>query len=259
MGTVLIRSLMGLSIGVFILLIVMPLLALLYNIGLNLNVSINYQDILGPLILSIITSLISTIISFFIGIPLAYLLTYKELPFKEVFDIIINLPLVIPPTVAGYLLLITFGKYGLIGYPLHLLGITIMFSTFAIILAQTFVALPFMVRSVKTSFEDIPPSLIDASKTLGAGEYEIFKEIILPLSKPGIISGIILTYARAIGEFGATMMVSGLLSTLPIAIFNSAQSGNREVANILSLILILISFGILALFKRIGYGKLKKN
>lgn len=250
---------MGLSIGAFIILIVMPLLALLYNIGLNLNVSIDYRDILGPLILSVITSLISTIISFFIGIPLAYLLTYKEFPFKEVLDIMINLPLVIPPTVAGYLLLITFGRYGIIGYPLHLLGITIMFSTFAIILAQTFVALPFMVRSVKTSFEDIPPSLIDASKTLGAGEYEIFKEIILPLSKPGIVSGVILTYARAIGEFGATMMVSGLLSTLPIAIFNSAQSGNREVANILSLILILISFGILALFKRIGHGKLKKN
>lgn len=171
---------------------------------------------------------------------------------KEIFDTIVNLPLVVPPTVAGYLLLITFGRYGLVGYPLHVLGITIMFTTFAIVMAQTFVALPFMVRSIRASLQDISPSLIDAAKTLGASDYEIFKEIILPLSKAGIISGIILTYARAIGEFGATVMVCGLLDTLPIAIFNNALSGNRDIANILSLILIVISFGILALFKRIA-------
>ncbi|MDK2789569.1 MAG: molybdate transport system permease protein [Methanothermococcus sp.] len=244
---------MGLSIGVFILLVIMPFVALLFNIFSSpLDMTIDYQSILRPLILSVTTSLVSTLISLFVGIPLAYILTYKKFPLKEIFDTIVNLPLVVPPTVAGYLLLITFGRYGLVGYPLHVLGITIMFTTFAIVMAQTFVALPFMVRSIRASLQDISPSLIDAAKTLGASDYEIFKEIILPLSKAGIISGIILTYARAIGEFGATVMVCGLLDTLPIAIFNNALSGNRDIANILSLILIVISFGILALFKRIA-------
>jgi molybdate transport system permease protein len=244
---------MGLSIGVFILLVIMPFVALLFNIFSSpLDMTIDYQPILRPLILSVTTSLVSTLISLFVGIPLAYILTYKKFPLKEIFDTIVNLPLVVPPTVAGYLLLITFGRYGLVGYPLHVLGITIMFTTFAIVMAQTFVALPFMVRSIRASLQDISPSLIDAAKTLGASDYEIFKEIILPLSKAGIISGIILTYARAIGEFGATVMVCGLLDTLPIAIFNNALSGNRDIANILSLILIVISFGILALFKRIA-------
>ncbi len=231
----------------------MPFVALLFNIFSSpLDMTIDYQSILRPLILSVTTSLVSTLISLFVGIPLAYILTYKKFPLKEIFDTIVNLPLVVPPTVAGYLLLITFGRYGLVGYPLHVLGITIMFTTFAIVMAQTFVALPFMVRSIRASLQDISPSLIDAAKTLGASDYEIFKEIILPLSKAGIISGIILTYARAIGEFGATVMVCGLLDTLPIAIFNNALSGNRDIANILSLILIVISFGILALFKRIA-------
>ncbi|AEF95882.1 molybdate ABC transporter permease subunit [Methanotorris igneus] len=247
------RFLIGFSITVFILLIIMPFVALLFNILSNpLEELIDYKSILNPLILSVTTSLVSTIISLCVGIPLAYILTYKKFPLKDVFDTIVNLPLVVPPTVAGYLLLITFGRYGLIGYPLHLLGITIMFTTFAIVIAQTFVALPFMVRSIRASLQDIPSSLVDAAKTLGASEYEIFKEIILPLSKTGIISGIILTYARAMGEFGATVMVCGLLETLPIAIFNSAMGGNREIANILSLILIVISFGILTLFKRIA-------
>ncbi|WP_026183025.1 MULTISPECIES: molybdate ABC transporter permease subunit [Methanothermococcus] len=253
MRLIIFRFLMGLSIGVFILLVIMPFVALLFNIFSSpLDMTIDYQSILRPLILSVTTSLVSTLISLFVGIPLAYILTYKKFPLKEIFDTIVNLPLVVPPTVAGYLLLITFGRYGLVGYPLHVLGITIMFTTFAIVMAQTFVALPFMVRSIRASLQDISPSLIDAAKTLGASDYEIFKEIILPLSKAGIISGIILTYARAIGEFGATVMVCGLLDTLPIAIFNNALSGNRDIANILSLILIVISFGILALFKRIA-------
>ena len=133
-----------------------------------------------------------------------------------------------------------------------------MFTTFAIIVAQTFVALPFMIRGVRTSLQDISPSLVDAAKTLGADEYEIFKEIIIPMSKTGIISGTILTYARAVGEFGATVMVCGLLETLPIAIYNNALSGNREIANILALVLIIMSFGTLTLFKRISFEKSSK-
>jgi molybdate transport system permease protein len=186
-----------------------------------------------------------------VGIPLAYVLTYKNFPLKDVLDTMVNLPFVLPPSVAGYLLLITFGKYGLLGYPLNFFGITIMFTTFAIIIAQTFVAFPFVVRSARAAMEEISPSLIDAAKTLGAREFEIFREVIVPLSKKGMLSGIIMAYARAIGEFGATMMVCGLLVTLPVAIYTNALSGEREIANVLSLILIVISFTILIIFKKV--------
>ena len=111
--------------------------------------------------------------------------------------------------------------------------------------------MPFIVKSTRTAMSAIPSNLINAAKTMGASESLIFKQIILPLSKKGILAGIVMAYARAIGEFGATMMVCGLLTTLPIAIYTSALSGEREVANILSLVLISISFLILAVFKKV--------
>jgi len=244
----------GFSILIFILLIILPFIALVFNIlsnPIHLE-TLSPKSIVDPLILSVLTSLASTVISILVGIPLAYILTYKSFPMKDALDTMVNLPLVVPPSVAGYLLLITFGKYGLLGYSLYILGITIMFTTFAIVIAQTFVALPFMVRSIRSAMEDIQSSLIDAAKTLGANEFEIFREVVLPLSKTGILSGTIMAYARAMGEFGATMMVCGLLETLPIAIYNNALSGNREIANLLSLVLIIISFAILTIFKRIA-------
>jgi molybdate transport system permease protein len=199
----------------------------------------------------VLTALISTAISLLVGVPLAYVLTYKSFPLRDVLDTMVNLPFVLPPSVAGYLLLLTFGKYGLLGYPLNILGITIMFTTFAIVIAQTFVALPFVVKSVRATMEDIQPSLIDAAKTLGAREFEIFREVILPLSKTGVLSGTIMAYARAIGEFGATMMVGGLLVTLPVAIYANAIGGDRETANVLAVVLIAIAFTILTVFKRV--------
>lgn len=245
----------GISFLVFALLIIAPLTALMLNIladPVDLKTLFS-RSVLDPLVLSVLTALVSTIISVFVGIPLAYVLTYKHFPFKDTLDTMVNLPFVLPPSVAGYLLLITFGKFGLVGYPLYnFWGITIMFTLVAIIIAQTFVAFPFVVKSVRTSMEEIPPALIDAAKTLGAREFEIFWQVILPLAKTGMLSGIIMAYARAIGEFGATMMVSGLSVTLPVAIFTNALGGNREIANVLALILIVISFTILITFKRIA-------
>ncbi|MCL0050123.1 molybdate ABC transporter permease subunit [Thermodesulfovibrionales bacterium] len=243
----------GLSFLVFALLIIFPLLALVFNI---FSSPVDFRILLSgavvdPIILSVLTAMVSTVISLLVGVPLAYVLTYKSFPLKNVLDTLVNLPFVLPPSVAGYLLLLTFGRFGLIGYPLNILGITIMFTTFAIVIAQTFVAMPFIVSSTRTKMKDIHPSLIDAAKTLGAHEFEIFRKVILPLSKTGVLSGIVMAYARAIGEFGATMMVSGLLVTLPLSIFNNALSGERETANLLSLVLIAISFTTLILFKRV--------
>ena len=238
---------------VFALLIICPLIALILNVLQDIasfKVLFSYH-VTKPLVLSIFTALASTAISTIAGISLAYLMEYKKIFFRETFDTLINLPFVLPPSVAGYLLLITFGKYGLVGYPLSFLGIELMFSTVAIVIAQTFVALPFIVKSTRTAMSAIPSNLINAAKTMGASESLIFKQIILPLSKKGILAGIVMAYARAIGEFGATMMVCGLLTTLPIAIYTSALSGEREVANILSLVLISISFLILAVFKKV--------
>jgi molybdate transport system permease protein len=253
----LLKILMGLSVIVFIILIIMPFVALLLNVFTieSLN-NIDYQEILKPLILSIIIAIIATFIVLIIGIPLAYLLTYYEFPFKNVLDVMINIPLVLSPAVSGHLLLLTFGRHGFIGYPLDsLFGVQIMFTTFAIVIAQVFVAMPFMVRSIKVSFQEVPKSMIDVSKTLGATDQEILRDVIIPLSKNGIMTGITLSFARAMGEFGATVMVSGLLYTLPIAIFRNIMIGDRDVANVLSFIVITISFTILILLNKIGNKK----
>lgn len=248
-----VRFVISISLLVFALLIIFPLIALVFNIfsaPVDFK-ALSSRSVIDPLILSVLTALVSTAISLLVGVPLAYVLTYKSFPLRDVLDTMVNLPFVLPPSVAGYLLLLTFGKYGLLGYPLNVLGITIMFTTLAIVIAQTFVALPFVVKSARATMEDIQPSLIDAAKTLGAREFEIFREVILPLSKTGVLSGTIMAYARAIGEFGATMMVCGLLVTLPVAIYVNALGGDRETANVLAVVLIAISFTILTVFKRV--------
>lgn len=156
-----------------------------------------------------------------------------------------TLPMVLPPSVAGYLLLITFGRYGLVGHLFYIYGISIMFTTVAIVLAQVFVILPFVINSVRASFEEIDPNYERVAVILGASKWQTFKEVILPLAKNGIITGTVMAFARAMGEFGATMLVSGLKETMPIAIYRYAMSGKGVQADILSAILIIVSFGLL--------------
>jgi len=177
---------------------------------------------------------------------MAYLLARKNFKGKEILDILLTLPLVLPPTVIGYYLIILAGRNGLIGsFVYRWTGWSIVFTWYAAVLASFVVSLPLMIRTTRAAIESVDQSLINASYTLGHGELTTAIKVILPLSKKGIIAGTVLAFARAMGEFGATLMVAGNIpgktNTMPLAIYNSASSGEWANANLLVLFFTLIS------------------
>jgi molybdate transport system permease protein len=181
-----------------------------------------------------------------IGVPLAYLLARKNFPGKEVFDIVLTLPLVLPPTVIGYYLIVAFGRNGLIGKPVYAwTGWSIMFTWHAAVLASFVVALPLMIKTTRAAIETVDKNLINASYTLGHSEFETTVKIILPLAKRGIMAGTVLSFARALGEFGATLMLAGNIpgktDTMPLAIYSLAGSGEWSQANGMVILLTLMS------------------
>ncbi len=229
-----------------------PFIALFLRIDYSkMLVIMAYPEVKASIFLSLTTSVSATLIALFLGLGLAYILAFWKFPFKEAIDTFSTLPMVLPPSAAGYLLLLSFGRFGLLGRPLFtIFDVTILFSTYAIIIAQVFVITPFIIGATKSAFLDINPNHIKAASTLGADPFQIMAEIILPLSSKGIMAGAIMAFARAIGEFGASVMVAGLLQTMPIAIFNMTMGGSREEANIIAFILIIISFSMLFIFKQ---------
>ncbi len=195
--------------------------------------------------LSIITTLCSLAITLGLGTPLAYVLARSNFPFRSLVDAIVDLPIVAPPAVAGLALLLAFGRNGTFGPLLGTLGISLSFSTIAVIMAQTFVASPFYVRSARAGFIATDRTLEAASASLGMGPLRTFAFITIPLAAPALIGGAVLSWARALGEFGATIMFAGNLQgvsqTLPLAVYLNLESGNLPVAVVLSVILILFS------------------
>ena len=177
----------------------------------------------SPLWISIKTSLLATLITFILGIIVSYLVVNYKGRFKGFIDGIFTLPLILPPTVLGFFLLLICGKNGPIGKLLKLFDTNIIFSWTATVIAATVVAFPMMYRTTRSSFEQIDPNIISAARTLGLSEFKIFYKIAIPLAWPGIIAGIVLSFARAMGEFGATLMIAGNIpgktQTMPLAIF----------------------------------------
>jgi molybdate transport system permease protein len=189
---------------------------------------------------------VATVFVVLVGTGMAYLLARKSFKGKEVLDILLTLPLVLPPTVIGYYLIVLMGRNGLIGGALyHWTGWSIVFTWYAAVLASFVVSLPLMIRTTRAAIESVDKSLINASYTLGQGELTTALKVILPLSKKGIIAGTVLAFARAMGEFGATLMIAGNIpgktDTMPIAIYTSASSGEWSKANLLVLFFTLIS------------------
>ncbi|MEW9079171.1 molybdate ABC transporter permease subunit [Terrisporobacter glycolicus] len=183
---------------------------------------------LTPLWISIRTSLLATFITFFIGIGSAYLVANYQGKWKGLIDSLFTLPLVLPPTVLGFFLLLLFGKNGPVGKLLELMDKSIIFTWSATVIAATVVAFPMMYRSARSAFEQIDINLISAAKTLGLSNWNIFYKIAIPLAWPGIIGGLVLSFARALGEFGATLMIAGNIpgktQTMPLAIFFEVQA-----------------------------------
>ena len=205
---------------------------------------------LSPIWLSLKTATTATIITFFLGIIIARSMLNYQGKFKNVLEGILTAPLVLPPTVVGFILLVLLGKNGGIGQILDQFGIRIIFSWSATVIASAVVAFPLMYKTAGGAFQQIDPNLIACARTLGASEGTIFWRIMLPLAKPGLIAGTLLTYARALGEFGATLMLAGAIpgktETIPIAIFLAAEGGEMDRAFLLVLIIMVISLGMIS-------------
>lgn len=202
--------------------------------------------------LSLITSALTTAIVVVMGTPIAYVHARFHYPGKELADSLIDLPVIMPPAVAGIALLMAFGRMGILGHYLNSLGFSIAFTTLAVIFAQVFVSSPFYIRQARTSFEDVDLSLENAARTLGASRAYAFFHVIIPIALNGLISGAIMAFARSLGEFGATIMFAGNLQgktqTMPLAIYTAMQA-DLDVSLCLALILVVISFLIIAMVR----------
>jgi molybdate transport system permease protein len=205
----------------------------------------------APLWISLNTALPATIITFFLGIYAAQKVIKANTVIARIVDVIFTLPLVLPPTVAGFLLLMLLGRNGILGKPLMNAGIQIIFTRTAAVIAAVVISFPLMYRSAKAAFEQVDPNQIYAGRSLGISERRIFWRIIMPLALPGVASGAILAFARALGEFGATLMIAGnipkVTQTMPLAIYMAILGGNGREAAIWVSVLIFLSFVMILL------------
>ena len=233
--------------------IALPVAALFLKSPLDTTLrSLHDPMVLDALRLSLTTSTITTIIVFIIGTPIAYVNARFHYFGKELVDSLIDLPVIMPPAVAGIALLMAFGRMGIVGQYINAFGISIAFTTLAVIIAQVFVSSPFYVRQAKTSFEDVDLAFENAARTLGSSRVYTFILITLPIAMNGLISGAVMAFARSLGEFGATMMFAGNFQgrtqTMPLAIY-SAMQGDLDVSLCIAIILVAISFVVIVLVK----------
>lgn len=205
---------------------------------------------LSPLIISLKTAFTATIFTFFMGIGLALAVT-KMNRFQGLADAIITLPMVLPPTVIGFFLLLFLGKRSFIGQMLLQIDITLVFSWYAAVIAAIIVSLPLMYRTARGAFEQIDKNILDAARTLGVSEWRIFWHILLPNSWQGILAGVVLSFTRAIGEFGATIMFAGNIpnktQTMSTAIYAAVQANDYDLAFDWAIIIIVFSLFFVAL------------
>lgn len=200
---------------------------------------------------------VATVFIVLVGIATAYVLARKNFRGKEIVDMLLTLPMVLPPTVTGFYLIMLFGRNGLLGRPLYdLTGLSIMFTWYAAVIASFVVALPLMIKTSRAAIESVDKNFINASYTLGRSELETALKVILPLSKKGLIAGAVLSFARAMGEFGATLMLAGNIpgktDTMPIAIYSVASSGEWSKANVMVVLFTILSGLFLYLSNKLG-------
>lgn len=218
----------------------------------------------SPIFISLKTASFSIVVTFFLGIAAAKMVyTMKNETMKTIMDGIFTLPMVLPPTVAGFFLLYMFGVKRPIGeFLLTHFAFKIAFSWWATVLAAVTIAFPLMYRSARGALEQVDMNLIYAGRTLGLSEWKIFRRIILPNAMPGILSGAILSFARGLGEFGATAMIAGNIAgktrTLPVAVYSAVAAGDMDLAYRYVIILVLISFLIIGFMNFLSLKRDKK-
>lgn len=208
------------------------------------------QAMAGPLVLSFEVSLLATALAGALGIGLAGLLWRGRFPGRELVDALVTAPLVLPPTVLGYFLLVVLGRQSAAGRAFEALtGSSLVFTRTGAVVAATIAALPFVVRSARAAFDDVDERLLGAARTLGASPARLFVTIVLPLAKGGVVSGLTLGFARSLGDFGVTLMVAGnlpgLTQTASLAIYDAVQAGRDSEAAGLALVLTLLSMAAL--------------
>ena len=217
----------------------------------------------SPLLISLATTVCATLATFCLGLLAAWALYDSQSRLRPWIDGVLTLPLVLPPTVVGFLLLLAFGRQSPLGRALAHIGITIVFSWPATVLAATVIAFPLMYRTALGALEQVNPTLLEAARTLGASEPRIFRRILLPLAAPGILAGTILAFARALGEFGATLMLAGNIpgrtQTLPLAIYAAAESDNMRAAALWVALIIALSLAIIRLLHRESRAHLRHH
>ncbi len=205
----------------------------------------------SPLVISLATTFTATAATFFLGVFAARKMQDVGGSLRAWIDGILTLPLVLPPTVVGFFLLLMLGRRSLIGHALEQVGIIVVFSWPATVIAATVVAFPLMYRTTLGAFEQVNPTLLEAARTLGASEWTVFRRVLLPLAAPGVIAGTVLSFARAMGEFGATLMLAGNIpgrtQTMPIAIFSAVESGDMRVAVLWVSLIVVISLAMIRL------------
>jgi molybdate transport system permease protein len=241
---------------VFVLFMGVPLAAMFWRAidSGELQKNLTSDMVLHALRLSAITSTISLALAIIFGTPVAYLLARRNFPGKVFVDLLVDLPIVLPPTVAGVALLVAFGRRGVLGEHLTGAGIELAFTGTAVILAQLFVSAPYYIRTVKAGFESVSPEFEGVAATLGASPLRIFWRIVLPLAWPSVVAGAILCWARGLSELGATLIFAGNFEgrtqTMPLAIIHVFEAGRSiNVAIALSVILVMAAIALLGLLR----------
>jgi molybdate transport system permease protein len=244
--------------GALVLLLGLPLVALVERLGEESGAfdATTRATLRQALTLSLVTSTIALGLTILLGTPLAYLLARRRFPGARLVDTLVDLPIVLPPAVAGLALLMAFGRRGLVGEQLNAWGLSLAFSTAAVVLAQVFVASPFYVRAAKAGFARVARDLEEAAADLGAPPPAVFRTVTLPLVRSSLAAGAVLAWARALGEFGATIMFAGSFpgrtQTMPLAIYGRYEAGDLGTALLLAVVLVAASLAILLAVRAVG-------
>jgi molybdate transport system permease protein len=215
--------------------------------------------VLDALALSLVTTAVSLVITVAMGLPLAFVLARWRFRGKGLVEAIVDLPIVLPPSVAGLALLLVFGRRGFLGAPLDQLGITVPFTVVAVVLAQVFVSAPFFIRSARTGIAGVDRDLEDAARVDGASERQLFRTITTPLAGAALAAGLTMSWARSLGEFGATIMfagnVMGRTQTLPLVVYGEFQGGALDASIAAAAMLVMAAFGVLAAVRLFHWGR----
>ena len=227
--------------------------------GGALGQALTSRVVLDALTLSLATTVVSLALTLALGTPLAYVLARRSFRGAWIVETIVDLPIVLPPAVAGLALLLVLGRRGILGGALDVVGISIPFTTIAVVLAQTFVAAPFYVRSARAGIAAVDRDIEDAARVDGASERDVFRWVTAPLASAALAAGAVMSWSRALGEFGATIMfagnVEGRTQTLPLVVYGEFGAGDLDASIAAASILVLAAFGVLLSVRVLHWGR----